>query len=57
MKLGYLPPMTRGFTTDSQYVIPLVEMLEEADVESIWAFERVRASRMKSSQGSSFAIR
>jgi probable F420-dependent oxidoreductase len=41
MKLGYLPPMTKGFTTDPLYVIPLVEMLEEAHVESIWAVEHV----------------
>jgi probable F420-dependent oxidoreductase len=41
MKLGYLPPMTKGYTTDPNYVIPLVEMLEEVGVESIWAVEHV----------------
>lgn len=41
MKLGYLPPMTKGFTTDPGYVIPLVEMLEEVGVESVWAVEHV----------------
>lgn len=41
MKLGYLPPMTRGYTTDPNYVIPLVEMLEEVGVESVWAVEHV----------------
>jgi len=41
MKLGYLPPMTKGFTTNPEYVIPLVEMLEEADIESVWAVEHV----------------
>jgi probable F420-dependent oxidoreductase len=41
MKLGYLPPMTKGFTTDPNYVIPLVEMLEEVGIESVWAVEHV----------------
>ena len=41
MKLGYLPPMTKGITTDPHYVIPLVEMLEGAGVESVWTVEHV----------------
>ncbi len=41
MKLGYLPPMTKGYTTDPNYVIPLVEMLEEVGIESVWAVEHV----------------
>ncbi|MBW1883361.1 MAG: LLM class F420-dependent oxidoreductase [Deltaproteobacteria bacterium] len=41
MKLGYLPPMTKGFTTDPNYVIPLVEMLEEVGIESVWGVEHV----------------
>lgn len=41
MKLGYLPPMTRGITTDPGYVVPLVEMLEETGVESVWTVEHV----------------
>ena len=41
MKLGYLPPMAKGVTTDPGYVIPLVEMLEEAGVESVWTVEHV----------------
>ena len=28
MKLGYIPPMTKGLTLDRDYVIRLVEMLE-----------------------------
>jgi alkanesulfonate monooxygenase SsuD/methylene tetrahydromethanopterin reductase-like flavin-dependent oxidoreductase (luciferase family) len=41
MKLGYLPPMTKGITTDPHYVIPFVEMLEGAGVESVWMVEHV----------------
>lgn len=41
MKLGYIPPMTKGYTTDRNYVVPLVEMLEEEGIESIWAVEHV----------------
>jgi probable F420-dependent oxidoreductase len=41
MKLGYLPPMTKGLTTDPSYVIPLVEMLEEVGIESVWTVEHV----------------
>ena len=32
MKLGYIPPMTKGLTDDAGYVIPLVEMLEEVGI-------------------------
>jgi probable F420-dependent oxidoreductase len=41
MKLGYLPPMTKGITTNPHYVIPLLEMLEGAGVESVWTVEHV----------------
>jgi len=41
MKLGYLPVMERKLTTDAGYVIPLVEMLEETGVESVWGVEHV----------------
>jgi probable F420-dependent oxidoreductase len=41
MKLGYLPPMTKGYTTNPNYVIPLVEMLEEESIESVWGVEHV----------------
>ena len=41
MKLGYIPPMTKGLTLDRDYVIPLVEMLESQDVESLWTVEHV----------------
>ncbi len=41
MKLGYLPPMTKGITTDPGYVIPLVEMLEDEGIESVWGVEHV----------------
>ena len=34
--LGYIPPMTKGITDDPAYVIPLVEMLEEEGIESVW---------------------
>ena len=45
MKLGYLPPMTKGFTTNPDYVTPLVEMLEAVGVESVWAVEHVIMAR------------
>jgi len=41
MKLGYIPPMTKGLTDDPAYVIPLVEMLEEAGVDTVWTVEHV----------------
>lgn len=41
MQLGYIPPMTKGLTLDRGYVIRLVEMLEEQNVESIWTVEHV----------------
>ncbi|MBJ18353.1 MAG: LLM class F420-dependent oxidoreductase [Deltaproteobacteria bacterium] len=41
MRLGYIPPMTKGITDDAAYVIPLVEMLEEVGVESVWTVEHV----------------
>lgn len=41
MKLGYLPPMTKGLTTNPEYVTPLVEMCESVGLESIWAVEHV----------------
>lgn len=41
MKLGYIPPMTKGLTLDRDYVIRLVEMLESQDVESVWTVEHV----------------
>src|SRR5262245_17757773 len=40
-KLGYIPPMTKGLTDDRKYVIPLVEMLQHAGVESVWTVEHV----------------
>jgi probable F420-dependent oxidoreductase len=41
MKLGYIPPMTKGVTDDPGYVIPLVEMLEEVGIEIVWTVEHV----------------
>jgi probable F420-dependent oxidoreductase len=41
MKLGYIPPMTKGLTDDPAYVIPLVEMLEEVGIEIVWTVEHV----------------
>ncbi|MEZ7981142.1 MAG: LLM class F420-dependent oxidoreductase [Myxococcota bacterium] len=41
MKLGYIPPMTKGLTDDAGYVIPLVEMLEEVGIEIVWTVEHV----------------
>ena len=40
-QLGYIPPMTKGLTDDRGYVIPLVEMLEDVGVESVWTVEHV----------------
>jgi probable F420-dependent oxidoreductase len=45
MELGYIPAMTKGVTDDRRYVIPLVEMLEEQGVESIWTVEHVIMAR------------
>ncbi|MCP5041333.1 MAG: LLM class F420-dependent oxidoreductase, partial [bacterium] len=45
MKLGYLPPMTKGITDDRKYVIEFVEMLEEVGVESAWTVEHVIMAR------------
>ena len=39
--LGYIPPMTKGITDDPDYIFPLLEMLEEEEVESIWTVEHV----------------
>jgi probable F420-dependent oxidoreductase len=33
--------MTKGLTDDASYVIPLVEMLDEVGVESVWTVEHV----------------
>ncbi len=41
MKLGYIPPMTKGLTDDPAYVTPLVEMLDEVGVEIVWTVEHV----------------
>lgn len=41
MKLGYIPPMTKGITDDPRYVIPLVEMLDEVGIEIVWTVEHV----------------
>ena len=41
MKLGYIPPMTKGLTDDAGYVIPLVEMLDQNGIESVWTVEHV----------------
>ena len=41
MKLGYIPPMTKGMTDDPNYVIPLVEMLDEVGIEIVWTVEHV----------------
>ncbi|MAG31468.1 MAG: LLM class F420-dependent oxidoreductase [Deltaproteobacteria bacterium] len=41
MKLGYIPPMTKGVSDDRNYVIPLVEMLEDVGIESVWTVEHV----------------
>lgn len=41
MKLGYIPPMTKGITDDASYVIPLVEMLDEVGIEIVWTVEHV----------------
>lgn len=45
MKLGYIPPMTKGLTLDRDYVIRLAEMLESQDVESVWTVEHVVMAR------------
>lgn len=45
MKLGYIPPMTKGLTLDRDYVIRLVEMLESQGVESVWTVEHVVMAR------------
>lgn len=45
MKLGYIPPMTKALTVDRDYVIRLVEMLEEQGVESVWTVEHVVMAR------------
>jgi probable F420-dependent oxidoreductase len=41
MKLGYIPPMTKGITDDAGYVIPFVEMLDEVGIEIVWTVEHV----------------
>jgi probable F420-dependent oxidoreductase len=41
MKLGYIPPMTKGITDDPGYVIPLVEMLDEVGIDVVWTVEHV----------------
>jgi probable F420-dependent oxidoreductase len=41
MKLGYIPPMTKGITDDPGYVIPFVEMLDEVGIEIVWTVEHV----------------
>ena len=45
MKLGYIPPMTKALTLDRDYVIRLVEMLEQQNVESVWTVEHVIMAR------------
>ncbi len=45
MKLGYIPPMTKTLTLDRDYVIRLVEMLEQQNVESVWTVEHVIMAR------------
>lgn len=45
MKLGYIPPMTKALTVDRDYVIRLVEMLEDQGVESVWTVEHVVMAR------------
>lgn len=45
MKLGYIPPMTKGLTLDRDYVIRLAEMLESQGVESLWTVEHVVMAR------------
>ncbi len=45
MKLGYIPPMTKGLTLDRDYVIRLAEMLEGQGVESLWTVEHVVMAR------------
>jgi len=41
LKLGIIPPMIRGKTSDPRWVTELVEMVERAGVESIWGVEHV----------------
>ena len=45
MKLGYIPPMTKGLTLARDYVVRLAEMLESQDVESLWTVEHVVMAR------------
>jgi len=41
MRLGFIPTMVRGRTTDPDYVASLATLLEECEVESVWTVEHV----------------
>ena len=41
MRLGLIPPMERSIITDAEYVAGLAGVLEESEVESVWAVEHV----------------
>ena len=36
MRMGFIPTMVRGRTTDPEYVGALAGLLEECEVESVW---------------------
>ena len=41
MRLGFIPTLVRGRTTDPEYVGALAALLEECEVESVWTVEHV----------------
>ncbi|NRA10141.1 MAG: LLM class F420-dependent oxidoreductase [Myxococcales bacterium] len=41
MRMGFIPTMVRGRTTDPEYVGALAGLLEECEVESVWTVEHV----------------
>jgi len=41
MRLGFIPTMVRGRTTDPEYVAGLASLLEACEVESVWTVEHV----------------
>ena len=41
MRLGFIPTMVRGRTTNAEYLASLASLLEECEVESVWTVEHV----------------
>ena len=39
VKLGIIPVMQRGYTTNPAWAWPFLKMIEEAGVESVWTVE------------------